>query len=517
MRKRSWVIGIILAGTAYAGLLWASQSLAEWVRRPSATSVRASANAPTDMRAGGRTAFALRPMLERRPSSVRATDSLAAPSSATAYGAAQTGGPPLASANPGQAFYALSAPVFFSDPKALTADSIAVGDVSGDGRDDLVFLIWRNAPIPTDSRKEIYVAYQGTNGVLQAAVRIADTGNHLSVQLLTADLDKDGRSDIITATADSVMLIHANADGSFTPTTVMVGDPYEITVTDVDRDGHLDVLVDASNTYATVIHGDGLGGVDHVSQLPLPSAAVRTMGDVTGDGLEDLILATIYGRPLQEIQVYPALASGGFGAPQSLFPRSSMNQTESLAVGDFNGDGRNDLVLDESRDHANLQVYFQDAQGNLVQGSDMARRPAGGFLIADDLNRDGRTDLAIAHTAWGYVGFYLQTDIGLAAEKTVDAYNYMGRYDYFDTGDLNNDGCGDLVLARSASQSPVLLYGQCVPVPIADCNLPALKGNGVPSAGLAPLVRRQTEDSIDSPRPGLRRGDAASLAREANR
>ena len=403
-----------------------------------------------------------------------------------------------------QQSYSMAAPEFLSDPAAAQARSIAVGDVSGDGRDDLVFLSLRTAPNPADMRMEIYAAYQRIDGRLDAAVKIAESGNNLSHELLIADLDRDGAGDIITTTVDSIMLLRSNADGTFTSSTAVVGDPYEPVVTDVDRDGHLDVLVDSSNTSATVVHGDGRGGIDRTSTLPLPSSAVRTTGDVTGDGLDDLILATIFNRPLEEFRIYPALASGGYAAPVVLSLPLGSNMTASLAVGDFNADGRGDLALDEGKDYANLRLYFQDSQGNLGPSLDIARQRGGSTnsLIAADLNRDGRTDLAIAHSGWGYIGYYLQTDTGLTPENVINANQYMGRWDYFATGDLNHDGCGDLVVSRW-SQSPVLVYGQGCAIKrivAVTCRYETVAVDGsLQAAGLAPqlLPQRNVDGGAD--------------------
>lgn len=494
-RRSAAAVLVIVASGLCAGLLWASQGLADLVRRPAISRASVPASAERDARAHAGATFNARPR-----------------------GRAGVAPPSMLTVSLAQPPYSMTAPEFLSDPAASQAYSIAVGDVSGDGRDDLVFLSRRFTPNPIDTRTEIYVAYQRGDGHLDAAFKIGDSGNNLAYQLLIADLDRNGAGDIITSTGNGVMVLRSNADGTFTSSTTVAGFPLEMVATDVDRDGYLDVLVDSSDTSATVIHGNSRGLIERISTLALPSSAVRTTGDVTGDGLDDLIIATIFNRPFEEFQIYPALASGGYAAPVLLSLPLGSNHTSSLAVGDFNGDGRGDLALDEARDGANLRLYLQDSLGNLAPSLEIARQRGAGLLVATDLNRDGRSDLAMAHTGWGYIGYYLQTGSGFTPENVVEAYQFQGRLNYFAAGDLNHDGCGDLVISRS-SQSPVLLYGQgCAPRPrIANCGLSpvVVEGSGLVAAHLAsPLVRQHNGDAGANVREGLTRGAGARFGRD---
>ncbi|MFZ5638825.1 MAG: FG-GAP repeat domain-containing protein [Pseudomonadota bacterium] len=484
MNKRTGAVMAIAAGGACAGLLWASQAN-DLVRR----SFFPRASAPT---------AALPDARLRAGAIARSRTQAAGMSGASSQSAVGFARPSMSAVSLVSSSYSMAPPEFLSDPAAAGARSVDVGDISGDGRDDIAFIALRSAANPADSRMEIYVAYQRSDGRLDAAVRIAESNDAFATRIATADLDRDGRADIVTTTLDGVLVLRTNGDGTFASSTAVAGDPADFSLTDVDRDGDLDILVDSSNTSATVVHGDGLGGIAGTSTLPLPASAVRTTGDVTGDGLDDLILATIFNRPMQEFRIYPALASGGYAAPIVLSRPQDANQTSSLAVGDFNADGRGDLILDEARDGASLQLYLQDAQGNLGPSVAIPRERGGGVLMATDLDRDRRTDVVMGHSGWGYIGYYLQTAAGLTPETVVNAYQFQGRAYYFAAGDLNRDGCGDLIIART-SQSPVLLYGRGCPRPrIANCRLPptAVQSPALPPAGLmSPLANRHDGDA----------------------
>lgn len=515
MGKRSGAVLVIVASSICAGLIWASQSLADLVRRPSTSWASVLADAASNARPRARATSGASPSTGSSAGAVPGARAwTAATPGARLRGWAGVAPQSMLAVSLEQQSYSMAAPEFLSDPAASAAQSIAVGDVSGDGRDDLVFLSLNVAP--PHSRMDVYAAYQRGDGRLDAAVKIAELGNEFEYQLLIADLDRNGVGDIITTTFNDVTVLRSNGDGTFTSSRAAAGDPHELIATDVDRDGYLDVLVDSSDASATVVHG-GPGGIGRTSTLPLPSAAVRTTGDVTGDGLDDLILATIFNRPLEEFRIYPALASGGYAAPVVLSLPLGSNPTSSLAVGDFNADGRGDLMLDEARDYASLRLYLQDSQGNLASSLDVARNRGSGVLIANDLNRDGRTDLAMAHSGWSYIGYYLQTDTGFTPETVINAYQNHGRANYFAAGDLNHDGCGDLVVSRW-SQSPVLLYGQgCVVRPrIADCRLPPVEveGSGLEAAAPAsPLVPQRNGDASVNLREVVSRGIGVRVGR----
>lgn len=514
MRKQSGAALMMVVSGACAGMLWISQGIADLVYQPSSPSADAPATALSDARDGGQEDVVISPPFAHHPwgTWIRVPAGNSNARSLRHTGAFLASMPPITLVRPS---YSMSPPEFISDPAAAQARSIAVGDVSGDGRDDLVFLSLRYAPNMNDSRMEIYVAYQRDDGYLDAAIKITDSGANLAYQLLVADLDRDGVGEIITATVNGIMILRSKVDGTFASNTTVVGDPHDILATDVDRDGYLDVLIDSSDTSATVIHGDERGAFDRVSTLPLASAGARTTGDVTGDGLDDLILGTIFNRPFEEFRIFPALASGGYAAPIVLSLPLGSNPTSSLVVGDFNADGRGDLVLNEASNGANLRLYIQDPQGNLASSVEIARYSSSGPMIATDLDRDGRTDLATAHTGWSYIGYYLQTSVGLMPETLINAYQNMGRTDYFAAGDLNHDGCVDLAISRW-SQSPVLLYGQgCAPPRVAACcSRPiAVEDSATGVARQAsPLVRTNTGEGAN-PGGGLIRDSGPWVGR----
>ena len=511
---------MLVASAACAGVLWIPEKMADPVHPAPRPQNDASTDTLSDARKDNQEYAAILSYFAHKPLS-RWFRTPAGESNAPSHDRASSAALSMPATPVAPPSYWMSGPEPLTDPAAATAHSLALGDVSRDGRDDLVFLSLLGAMAVEDYVSEIYVATQRADGSLGAAVRVGDSGNSFSRQLKIADLDRDGFNEIITTTVDGVMILRSNADGTFTPHTTPAGDPYDILVTDVDRDGYLDVLVDSSDRSATVVHGDGQAAFDRVSTLPLHTSGTRATGDVTGDGLDDLILGNVLDGLMEDSLIYPALPYGGYGAPTVLSLPLGSSPAVSFVVGDFNGDGRGDLVMNQVGRDANLRLYTQDAEGKLRAPVEIARYSASGPMIATDLNRDGRTDLAIAHTAWSYVGYYLQANGVLMPETLIDAYQSQGRETYFAAGDLNHDGCGDFAIARS-SQPPMLLFGKgCAPRGriAACCSRPlAVERSPVAVAGLAsPPTRPRSGGMATSTDTGVARDALSRLERDAQR
>src|SRR5512143_1539999 len=113
------------------------------------------------------------------------------------------------------------------------------------------------------------------------------------------DLNEDGRLDIAVANSGSVThsvsVLLGEATGGFGPAT-SISTTYAargIAIADVDRDGHLDlVLACFSASKVTILPGTGAGTFNAGSNLTVGSGPVSVaVGDVNGDGWPDVVSA----------------------------------------------------------------------------------------------------------------------------------------------------------------------------------------------------------------------------------
>lgn len=131
--------------------------------------------------------------------------------------------------------------------------------------------------------------------------------------------------------------------------------------------------------------------------LGAPGVAVAT-GDVTGDGLPDTVVATTtYGSPGSPLDhrlwVFPQQADGSLGTPATY--ATDLNNTAavpptSLAIGDFAGNGRNDVALSTPK---GVEVFMQNSTGRLVDNGIIVGSDANTGLSAGDVWGDGKQEL----------------------------------------------------------------------------------------------------------------------------
>jgi len=263
-------------------------------------------------------------------------------------------------------------------PGVLYPSAVAVADVNGDGRPDLVVSGCTSSGSSSNFGCLPFATVDGVVGVLlgngdgtfRAAVSY-DSGGVAPGSLAVADVNGDGKPDVLTANectaggtpcSGVVGVLLGNGDGTFQKAVSYPSGPsgdyaVSVAVADVDGDGKLDLVVgdgerNDEGTYAgpNVVgvllgNGDGTfrtavtyltGGVD---------AASVAVADVNEDGKPDIVVAD-GGTPYITPSLVSVLLGNGDGTFQPTVNYSSAALiATSVAVADVNRDGKPDLVL----------------------------------------------------------------------------------------------------------------------------------------------------------------------------
>jgi hypothetical protein len=343
----------------------------------------------------------------------------------------------------------------------------ALGDFNGDGIQDLV--------LADNLGVSITILFGNGSGGFAAA-----PGGPINVgagpcSVAVGDFNGDGFQDlaVVNQNSNNVTILLGNGSGGFTPA---IGSPFPVGTTptfiavgDFNRDGIQDLAVtNESDNTVTILLGNGLGGFTAAEGSPfavgfLPVQVV--VGDFNGDGNQDI--ATTGGRSAN-VTVLLGNGSGGFSpAPGSPFGAN----LSAIAIGDFNGDGILDLAATGSIsingfNSSGVTVLLGNGSGGFTPtpGSPF---PVGGvpiFIVAADFNGDGITDLATANansnSLTGSVTVLLGNGSGGFQTAAGAPFQLNTTPFAMVGGDFNGDGVEDLVTANNSDNVTVLLGTQ---------------------------------------------------------
>ncbi len=234
--------------------------------------------------------------------------------------------------------------------------------------------------------------------------------------MAVADVNGDGKDDLIIANSysDSMSTMLGNGDGTFqAPQPFAVGvAPFNGVVADVNGDGKPDlVMLNSSNGTVSVLLNNGDGTFQSPQTYTTGGDPVAVaVADINGDGKPDLVIANSSPTTHSNGNVSLLLnnGTGTFQSPETLVSSSpSVNpfDPDSVAVGDVNGDGKPDIVVGTS--FVNNVYYFvpgqvillqNDGTGNFPNSQQVGGLGGGGIDVAlIDLNGDGKSDIVTAN------------------------------------------------------------------------------------------------------------------------
>lgn len=321
-------------------------------------------------------------------------------------------------------------------------------DLNGDGNLDLVEAVHTGPSIIT-------ILLGDGNGNFNPVTESTITAS--GAPIAVADFNGDGIPDLLFASSDSLTVLLGNGDGTFTANEVtsfpgLIGPP-PVVVADFNGDGIPDVAL-GGGAYLTVMLGNGDGtftAVPTASSIPTPAPIVSmVVGDFSGDGVPDL---AVLGENSDTAQVYLGNGDGTFEQSSSL-NATNAGSTATFAVGDFNGDGKLDLVLTIYGSGASsVEIFLGNGDGTFEPaiGSPVAGDLGVTNVAVGDFNGDGIPDLLLGADAdvtdtWILLGNGDGTFTQPPAPSPY-VYNDILNPNYVALGDFNNDGLTDIAAA----------------------------------------------------------------------
>ncbi len=325
--------------------------------------------------------------------------------------------------------------------------SVAVADVNGDGKPDLIV-----STHPEDgSEATLTVLTNNGNGVFVVYATLLPLQNNNSAldDVVAADVNGDGKPDLIAAdSVYNVLTVFTNNGSGFgLNATLTVGrGPTCVVAADLNDDGKPDLVVlNATIGSLTVLTNNGSGILHSNNTVNAGGDVWVTVADINGDGKQDLITANYDGGTLaiftnngQGVISYKppylneslpgsgadyvvavtnldghglmALITANFVADTLTvetndgfgnFARSATlnvgNGPDSIAVADVNGDDKPDLICANHIDKT-LTVLTNNGSGGFGFNATLPAGPFPGSLVTADINGDGKPDFIFANT-----------------------------------------------------------------------------------------------------------------------
>ncbi len=342
------------------------------------------------------------------------------------------------------------------EDKGETSANASLGDLDGDGDQDIVLAKGRHWPLV-----DLALLNDGKGGFDQRHT-LSDKADKTYTAAL-ADLDGDGDLDIVVGndTPDEKRIYFNDGKGRFTLAGTF-GDARwptrNVTVADLNGDGRPDIIVanrggKANRSSNYICFNDGSGRFPTCNVLSSESATTIAAGDLSGDGMPDLVVPH---RDGGQSYVFINDRKGGFARKLPFGPADAA--TRAIALSDLNGDGRLDIIIgDEARGGA--FIYFNQGfnQSNLMFSDPMPigeKTDVPYSIAVADLNGDGKKDVVLGNEQTP--GAVLIND-GTGRKFTLVRFgDKQGAVYGLALGDVNGDGSPDIVAARSGA--PCMLY-----------------------------------------------------------
>ncbi len=267
-----------------------------------------------------------------------------------------------------------------------------LGDFNGDGKQDV-------ASIVQDPSANFWLSVVLSNGDGTFATPILTSvtfnANGSPDLLAAADVNGDGKCDVVLVPANSVDVLIGDGTGNFAAAvnyadTISI--PAAVALADANGDSKMDIVVASaspdgtSNSPVATFLGDGTGVFGAATTTHYPGAVPSgILVDVNGDGHLDLV---------SQSELFLGSA-GDFGAGAALSTATSCAPlTGSVAVADL-GNGHPDIVTADCS-NGTITVFLGDGTGSFGTGTTFSAGHQPGAVTLADVNGDGKIDAAIS-------------------------------------------------------------------------------------------------------------------------
>lgn len=371
-----------------------------------------------------------------------------------------------------------------------TALTLAVADLNGDGISDLAVLNECGEIISGQCNlSTVGIMLGNGDGTFQGANSYA-LGQYGVQDIAVGDVNGDGRPDLILINScgsdpncggesPNLLVLLGNGDGTFRSPVISpsgTSREWSLAVADLNRDGKLDVIITncnpkcfstgSGNGTVSVLLGRGDGSFAPpvlYSSGGLIALSVA-VGDVNADGIPDILVANcgVANDELSECgttTVLGTLIGKGDGTFREVMTQSWKGNILYLALADVNNDGKIDALVSQQSSceygcqNGGVAVLLGNGDGTFrfIAVYDSGPKWGANSVAVSDLDGDGNADLLVANQS-GALGVLLGKGNGTFA--AVSLYDGGGDTAYRVVAtDLNGDNKPDAIVTGDCARS----------------------------------------------------------------
>lgn len=273
------------------------------------------------------------------------------------------------------------------------------------------------------------------------------------------DFDNDGDLDFYSYSSGNCVAGRNLGNGTFEwagylGVTLNNGLFTEMSVGDVTGDGNPDIVVNDYNGELHVIQTDDDGIPVSSFIIDMPDAASNVkVGDLNGDALMDIVVSFAIN---DNIAVYTA--QGGTSFQQAIYDTGYGQGTayETIDIADINDDGDNDILASGG---SMLYPLSNDGDGTFTAMTHVQMGSYSVGAVNGDWDGDGDLDIAWANHSGGGVTIRINNGDGTFSLGDYTFFSSNGQSEELETGDFNEDGIPDLIVANGYDLNFAYLEG----------------------------------------------------------